>query len=76
MISVSGSNLEIGWQGNSWLSSIWEGMKLYAYTILPTHRLSYMNSDLDPVISLLMRLVSSICIYHIVLASRKHLEPK
>ncbi len=51
-----------------------EGAKYWAYSILPTHRLSYNGQMMNPIISLLMRISSSIFIYHIILASRKHLK--
>jgi hypothetical protein len=49
---------------------------LFFFTLLPTHSLSYHSFELSPVISFFMRLVNGIFIYHIVLASRKHLLRK
>lgn len=45
---------------------------LYAYTILPTHKLSFEGVYLNPIISLFMRIVSAFYLYQIVLVSRKH----
>ncbi|GEM_PF-4199177 len=48
-----------------------EYINIYAVTILPTHKLSWDTYEFSPVISILMRLFSSLFIYHIVWASRK-----
>tara|TARA_Y100000588_G_C14057856_1_gene840055 strand:+ start:329 stop:883 length:555 start_codon:yes stop_codon:yes gene_type:complete len=74
MISVSGNSQTIMWTGRfDWPSTL-KGAELFFYTLLPTHSLNFEQMNLNPIVSFLMRLVSSIFIYQIVLASRRHIK--
>lgn len=75
----------IAFQGKElgvWFSTVpdWEGtlkgIELWTYTILPTHRLSFNGGNISPIFSLVMRIVSGVLIYQMVLASRKHIGGK
>lgn len=55
-------------------SGFLEGLKLYAYTLFPTFKLSYGEAFLNPVVAALMRIGNSVIIYHVIRSSRKMIK--
>ena len=74
LIIIQGLDFGIELSRTSINTNLYKAVNLWAYTILPTHRLAYEGGTIIPIISLMMRIVNSILIYQIVQASRKHLK--